>query len=61
MFQSIPAGSWLVCVQCDDHAAARRPSCQGGCGGGGAAAAEADRVAGAGAYCSSNTSRYAHG
>jgi hypothetical protein len=37
MFQCIPAGSWLVCVQCDDHAAARRPSCQGGCGGGGAA------------------------
>ena len=23
MFQCIPAGSWLVCVQFDDHAAAR--------------------------------------
>jgi hypothetical protein len=37
MFQCIPAGSWLVCVQSDYHAAARLPSCQGGCGGGGAA------------------------
>ena len=33
----MPAGSRLVCVQFGNHAAARLPGCQGGCGGGGAA------------------------